>query len=233
MVRLFTKPVKKVVQDTFEAPKELVKLNPAYEQRKKELEADFQARKLSLEAQLRVIENSIEIKRSKREEAEVPITERIKVAEERERKVLLREEEVARNQQQAFEQERKAETKLEDVQILSDQLGETRVRQMVKEQTLEVREKVVRQNENRVLLGIDALNKRQIEVQAGLSLREEAVTLRELDIQSKEENLVTREKELSDGHIWLNDQRGVLARAWAELKRKQNVKSNRPSRKSP
>jgi hypothetical protein len=199
-------------------------LSQDYSNKDSSLAADFDRRKAEKEALIKIVDSTLEIKRSKRDEVERPLIDIQRGLQEQSQRLEEREKQIPIEQQKVFEREREAEKKLTDVQSLSDQLGETRVRLMVKEQTLEGREKALKHNENKILLGFEELAKKRNEVQSELLVREEEVTVRELTLQGKEENLVKREKELLDGHIWLNDQRGVLARAWSELQNK--IKQN-------
>lgn len=189
------------------------------------LREDFEREKMQKEQIIAVLDNTIALKRSKREEAERPFIEIQKELDVRAEKLLAREKASVDEMQKAFHMEQEAQNKLTDVQALSDQLGETRVRQLVKEESLKNLEKALKHNENQYLLKIDRFSHEMNESTALLQERENAMMLRELNLQGKEDNLVKREKELLDGHIWLNDQRGVLERAWVELRKKENGKS--------
>lgn len=191
------------------------------------LEIDSEIKRKELWKDIDLLENVLAIKRAERIQLDRPFIDRTGELNQREIEIIEARKVVSQDQQKAFEIQRMAENKLEDVQILADQLGETRVRQMVKEHMLQEREKNVKGGEQKILLGFDSLYKRQQEVKTELKLREDAVELKELNVTSEKDNLVKREKELLDGHIWLNDQRGVLARAWQELKNKQNGRSTK------
>lgn len=195
------------------------------------LESEFEHQKMQKEAIIKVLDNTIALKRSKREEAERPFIEIQKELDVRAAVLLEKEKASADEMQRAFYMEREAENKLADVQSLSDQLSETRVRQLVKEESLKNLEKALKHNENQYLLKVDKFSQEVNMATALIQERENAILLKELNVQSKEENLVKREKELLDGHIWLNDQRGVLKRAWAEVKRKQNDSFSKKGRK--
>ena len=183
--------------------------------------ADFERERLDKRRTIDALDNVIALKQSKRNEAEVPLTEKWKAIGEREKDLQDREKILSEGLQKVFERESDAEKKLESVQCLADQLGETRVRQMVKEKTLQSLEKALKENETQYLSKVERFSHEVNEAAARIQEKENAVNLKELNVQSQEENLVKREKELLDGHIWLNDQRNVLARAWSELKEKQ------------
>lgn len=234
MARLFKKPKETSKQNPvgeslkeLKAEEELDEFKSRVTQEKEILIESFEREKAEREALIKVLDNTIELKRQKREEAEVPLLERVRLIDERERVLAEKETQVSQDRQRAFETQREAERKLEDVQELTDQVGETRVRQMVKEKTLIERENVLKGRENEYLIKIEKFSHEINESAARIQERENAVYLKELNLQSKEENLAKREKELLNGHILLNDQRGTLERAWNELKEKQHGSSSK------
>lgn len=218
--------LKALYDKIFATEKELEKWQADFKTAQISLEGDFEKDKARKEQALGSLENTLEIKRAEYAELSKPFMDRSQELNEREQKLLMRERQASEESQKAFETQKEAENKLADVQSLSDQLGETRVRQLVKEESLKNLEKTLKHSETQHLLKLERFSHEVNESAALIQERENAVMLKELNVQSKEENLVKREKELLDGHIWLNDQRGVLARAWAELsRRKENGKS--------
>ena len=214
----------------FEAEKKLLGLEDASVIAQTHIREEFEFIRKEKQAEIDALSSVLAIMQSERIELEKPITHKRLELDEREKKIEERAQKVRDDEQKALEREREAEAKLESVQQLADELGETRVRQVVKEKLLKGREDGLRDSENRHLLKIDQFNLSVRGVEEGLEERERVVKLRELNVNGKEENLEKREKELLNGHILLNDQRGTLARAWKELKQKQHGSTKRPKR---
>lgn len=206
-----------------EVEQDLSKWQQDFESIKSTFESEFKHNKLEKERLLVVLENTLATKRQQRDAAEVPIFEKLKVLDEREKLLIEKEKETFSEKQLALQREREASVKLEDVQILADQLGETRVRQMVKEKSLKELEKALHHNENEYLLKIERLSHEVNESAARIQERENALLLKELNIQSKEENLVKREEALLSERLLIQSQRQALMAA------KQHGSSHRRS----
>lgn len=166
---------------------------------------------------IKALDTTIALKRNKRDEAERPLIEFQKELNDRENALALTERTLFDETQKIRLKERDTERKLEDVQALSDQLGEVRRRHLVKEGLLIHREEMLKDKEMSYLTKIEKFSREVNESAAKIQERQNEVLMKELNIESKEENLKKREKELLDGHAWLNDQRAVLQRAWNEL----------------
>lgn len=213
----------KTLYDKISSVEKLVEeFEARYADTKLDLERTLGRRKLELEREISTLENVLIFKREEHAELVKPITLLSKALQEKESELLVREQLADEATQRAFEREREAEKKLESVQELADELGESRVRLTIKERTLQGREDLLKDKETQYLVRIERFSREVNESSARIQERVNEVTLKELNLQGKEENLVKREKELLDGHIWLNDQRGVLDRAWKELKKKKS-----------
>jgi hypothetical protein len=184
------------------------------------MDKTFQGHVASLTKELKDIENALVFKREESAELEKPLTERIKAIDAREQKVIQSELDIKTQEQAVFEKERATEAKLDSIKDLSDELAEMRVRLNIREKQHASKEASLKTKEMEYLVAVQNLKENEKNISAALQNREYAVSLKELGVQSREENLIQREQKLSEGHIWLNDQRGVLERAWAELKRK-------------
>lgn len=200
--------------------KELESINTASEITRRSLEESLNESANEIRKQIADLDNVLFFKREERVELEKPLTARSKALDEREQKLSIRSQSLDDAVQAVFERERATESKLEGIQDLADTLGETRVRLAVKEKTLQGRENLLRDRESNHLIQVEFFNENVKKSYESARQREYDVSLREMNIESEKENLVKREKQLSDDHIWLNDQRGVLARAWEELRRK-------------
>lgn len=205
----------------FEKEKELESISFANQEKKRQLDIGLVFSSAEIKRQLDEVESELIIKRQERVELEKPFNDRSKELDERSLKLDERSKSLDDATQAVFERERAAEGKLEAVQDLADSLGKTRVRLSVKEKTLEGREKILKEKETRQLVSIQNWNEEEARRNDGLQSRAYSIELRELNVQGKEENLIRREKELLDGYIRLEDQRGTLARAWDELERKR------------
>lgn len=217
--------LKALYDKIFFAEKGLEKRESDFKATKIAFEEDFEKDKARKEQEIVSLENTLGIKRAEYAQLSKPFIDRSSELDWREVKLIEREKSSSDEMQKAFHMEHEATNKLADVQSLSDQLGETQVRQLVKEESLKNLEKTLKHNENQYLLKVERFSHEVNESAALIQERENAILLKELNVQGKEENLIKREKELSDGRTWLTDQREVLRRAWAELNRKQNDKS--------
>lgn len=200
--------------------KALEGLDGEYEGKKYALEEEFSKKKAFAERELFDITNALEIKRTDYAQKLIPITERSQGLDEREKTLLEKEGKVLEREQGVFEREHEVESKLSGVQDLADELGETRIRLKVKEKTLDGREKLLKDNEDTLLLRIERFSHEVNESSALLQERVNEIELRELNIKSNQENLAQREVALSNGKIRLADREATLARAWKELKTK-------------
>jgi len=239
MAKLFQKPVQeskeqlaKLQSDIFEAMRRVEGIDAEFAEKYRALDIEFLGKKSEKQKELDALENILGILRAERVELEKPIEHKRKELAEREVKIVEKEKSLTDQMQKAFEREREADTKLEDVQSLSDELGETRVRQMTKEKLLKGREDALKDRESAHLVKIERFSHEVNEAAARIQERENALFIKESTVQGKEENLVKRKKELLDGYILLNDRRGALERAWRELELKQHGKSQRTSRHS-
>jgi epidermal growth factor receptor substrate 15 len=205
----------------YEKEREWESISSSFEVKKNATDATFNEYTESLKRQIRELESVLALKRSERVELEKPYIGRSKELDERQSKLDERSKSLDEYAQATFEKERAAEGKLEGIQDLADTLGETRVRLTVKENLLNGREMLIKDKEMRLLVQDSKQQERANKIAAQLQERDNAVTLKELNVQGKEENLERREKELLDGFILLNDQRGTLGRGFNELRRKQ------------
>lgn len=185
------------------------------------IDKTFQEHVASLTKELKDIENALVFKREERAELEKPLTERIKIIDARELKVIQSELDIKAQEQAVFEKERTTEAKLDSIKDLSDELAEMRVRLNIREKQHASKEASLKTKEMEYLVAYQNFREEAAKIRNQFQEREYAIAMRELNVQSKEENLVSREQKLTDGHIWLNDQRGVLERAWRELKSKE------------
>ena len=201
-------------------------------------EEDFKARRIALEAQeeeerltyertkqqkideIKILDSSLVFKREERAELLKPLdSKRIELTQWEER-LKSKEEVLDTETQNAMRKEKEYESKLDSVRDMADELGEQRVKIQVRERMLDGKEEKINDSEMKHLVRISQWNEQEANLRNDWQAREYAVALREVSLEGKEENLVKREKQLSDGLLWLQDQRGVLARAWKELNRK-------------
>lgn len=237
MTTLFKKPklepkeyLKKIEEQILVKTEMLENLDEQYRDKSVILLATYGKEKEQLQKELTGIENVLGILRQERIELEKPIIEKTVVLVERENAVAKREETITQREQKVFEGERGNESKLESIKELSNQLGEEKISHMVKGKTLIHRENLLKTRETEYLAEITAFNEWKRQEVERIKNREYVVSIDELNVQSKEENLVKREKELTNGFILLTDQRETLARAWKELERKQHDGSKRAKR---
>lgn len=193
--------------------KDLVIWESDLKRRKADSETEFIQKKTEKERLFKVLENTLETLRQQRDAAEIPVFEKLKVLDEREIILNEREKQVFAEKQEALRREEEASVKLEDVQILADQLGETRVRQMIKEKSLKELEKALQHNENLYLLKVERFSHEVNESAALIQERENTILLKEQNIESKEENLAKREEALINERLLIQSQRQALMAA--------------------
>lgn len=206
--------------EIYEKERELEALNLSSNTLRNALNASFLEDSERIKKELEGLKSQLAIKRAERIELDKPITDRQNSLDARAISLDVRAKEIDEKEQKVFEGERENEMKLESLKDLADNLGETRTRLVIKEKLILGREGNLKNREVQYLVAVENLNERERQFVEAVKEREYALQLKELNVQSKEENLVKREKELSDGHIWLNDQREVLERAWKEIKKK-------------
>lgn len=230
-MQLFKKPdlqktereayLKELESQILRKEQELVLMNRSADETKRTLDETLAVSSVAIRKQIEEIDNVLKLKQAERRELEKPIGDRMKSLDERAISLDLRAKAIDEKEQQVFERERGTETKLESLKDLSDDLGETRTRLLIKEKLVLGREGILKNRETQYLLAVEDHSAKERKFYELVQEREYAISLRELNLQSKEENLAKREKELLNGHILLNDQRGVLARAWGELEKKK------------
>lgn len=186
------------------------------------MDKTFQEHVASLTKELKDIENALVFKREERAELEKPLTERIKAIDAREQKVIQSELDIKAQEQALFEKDYATEAKLDSIKDLSDELAEMRVRLNIREKQHDAKASSLKNKEIEYLVAYQNFREEAAKIRNQFQEREYAIELRELNVQSEKENLVKREKELSNGYILLTDQRGTLERAWQELRRKEN-----------
>ncbi len=222
--------LKSIYNKISEKELELASFERRASERKDKEEQSLAADKLKRENEINTLEAVLVEKRAERANLEKPLTERIAALDNRENVLNDLEKTLKDNEQSVFEREKACDVQLDGIKDMADELGETRLRLSVKEKQLKGREDRIKEGETAHMLKVDKFSQEVNKAAAIVQERENAVLLKEQQVDAKEENLVKREKELLNGHILLNDRRGVLARAWKELGEKQHGKSNRPSR---
>lgn len=180
---------------------------------------DIQRKK---QTEINDIEAQLIGKRAERANLEKPLTERSHNVFLQERAVIEREETIGAKEQAVFERERECEIKLDGIRDLSDQIGESRTRLVIRETQQKRKEEILGNREHEYLIKIDAFNSHVVSKTKEFDQRAYELGVQGLDLKSKEENLRRREQALLDGHIKLNDQRCTLERAWKELDIKKN-----------
>lgn len=216
-------------KEIFRVTEELEKAKTHFADAYVELDKEFSAKKALKEKELASLENTLMFLRSERAELEKPIEHKREELNQRESELKKREIEVLSESQKAYEREREAEKKLESVQELADELGETAIRHMVKEKLLNGREESIKSKEAQYLLKVEKFSHEVNESAARIQERENDLIVREANLDGKEENMVTREKELKAGYVLLNDRRTLLEKGWTELREKQHGKSDTAS----
>lgn len=207
---------------------ELESLKESYVAKSIELNNDFEAERDKKQRELGELENTLVFKRMEQAELAKPFNTRTQELNERESALKDKESQFLSHEQQVFEREREAEKKLESVQDLADQIGEARVRQLVKDKLLIVKENTLKQRENAHLLRSEELAQKANDMHAEFLEREEKVSLRELNVESRSENLLERESTLAKANIMLRDREQMLKRGFDELRLKQNGSTERP-----
>ncbi len=174
------------------------------------LDENFKKQSKLLTKQLEDIESELAIKRSERAELEIPLDARKNSLAEREQVILKKEESLESEKQTLLQRERECEIKLESIKNLSDELGEMRVKLLIREKKQESKDRLLADREMQHLILIQNWKEFETKSRNDLQSREYAVAIHEMNLQSEK-----------DGHIWLNDQRGILSRAWKELTNKK------------
>ena len=130
------------------------------------------------------------------------------------------------------EREKNVDELTELLQDKLDSVGEREETVRTREQRVELKEMGVKNQYESTIEGSKALSKeiKDFAVIRGKAEKEigdkkETLTLKEKTLNSREASLVAREKSLNDTDRQLKDERGTLARAWAELER---MKANIP-----
>lgn len=200
---------------------ELVLINRSADETKRSLDESLEVSSAAIRKQITEIDNVLKIKQSERAEIEKPIADRNKSLDERASLLDVRAKDIDSREQNVFEREREVESKLEGLKDLSDDLGETRTRLLIKEKLVLGRESVLKNRETEYMLAIQNFQAEDKKFLERVKEREYALQLKELNLEGKEENLKHRERELLNGHILLNDQRGTLERAWKEFESKK------------
>lgn len=175
----------------------------------------------SLTDEIERVENVLKIKRSERVELDKPYISRIQNLDGREQELNQLLKSINEKEQSLFEREHVVESKLEGLKDLSDELGEARIRCQLKEKTLSQREDSLKRRESIYLANIEQFRNNERNFAAQMQKRESEISLREFNVESRTENQLQREKQLSDGFILLKDQRETLGRAWKELEKKK------------
>lgn len=217
-----TKYLQELEEKIFQAEKKLENTESLFSESTKTLQDEFSRKKWETESAIYALESILILKREERVQLEAPFIDRTHSLDAREKQLSLRSEFLDGEEQKVFERERACQSTLEGVQDLSDSIGEMRVRLTVREKLLDGKERLLKDRETQHLIKVKNLEEQAKQIASQIENRAEAVKLQELNIESKEENLAKREKELLNGHIQLNDQRGTLARAWKEIERKKN-----------
>lgn len=231
MVRLFERPelgkkekesyLKTLEMKILQKEQEWEATQERMAENQKAIDKTFQNRAASLTKELNDIENALVFKREERAELEKPLIERMRAIDARESKVIQGELDIKTQQQAIFEKERATEAKLDGIKDLSDELAEIRVRLNIKEKQHDTKAQSLANKEMEYLIAYQNFREEAAKIRDTFKEREYAISLRELNVQSEKENLLKREQLLENGHIWLNDQREVLGRAWAELRSKK------------
>lgn len=231
MTLLFKKPaieskeyLTKLHKEIFKATKDLEELRSQFTEAHTALERDFEKRKAHTQKDIAALENTLAIKRQERAQLEAPLTLQSKALEQREDILSERESVLTEEFRVCFEKEREAEKKLEEVQALADDLGDEKVRLQVKEKLLVGREAGLKDREMKHLLNTDAQEREGNRIAGLLMERENAVSLREQNVESKLENISQREKELEKTRLLVQSQRESLL-----LAQKEHGSSNRRS----
>ena len=169
--------------------------------------------------EIKILDSALALKREERAELLKPLdSKRIELTQWEDR-LKSKEEVLDTETQNAMRKEKEYESKLDSVRDLADELGEQRTKLQLRERVLDGKEEKIKDSEMKHLVHIAQWNEQEANLRNQWQAREYAVALREVSIEGKEENLIKRERQLSDGLAWLQDQRGVLARAWRELKK--------------
>lgn len=174
------------------------------------------------------LESVLVFKREEQAELEKPLSEKWARMNERDKTQDARQKELDNQTQGVFEREHECDMRLESMQNMADELSESRVRIASKERYLQKQKEVLDDRETQYLLLVDARNEEEGKKRNELQVLEFGLSLREVEITSKEENLLHREKELLDGFALLTDRRGVLERAWKELQSKYGTTRTAP-----
>lgn len=213
--------LKALYSKIYDKERELEELKTTGDATKKALDDSFAEFSAQVKKDTAELESELNIKRSERAELEKPLTERIKAIDAKEQKVIQSELDIKVQEQALFEKDYATETKLNSIKDLSDELAEMRVRLNIREKQHDAKASSLKTKEMEYLVAYQNFREEAAKIRNQFQEREYAIELREMNVQSEKENLVKREKELSNGYILLTDQRGTLERAWDELRRKQ------------
>lgn len=194
------------------AERRFEELDGKYAAKSVQLEHEYAAKLLLLTKDTDALENSLAIKRSEYAQLSKPFEDRSSVLNEREKQLDGREETLNSYEQTVFQREHDTENKLQSVQELCNKVGETNIKQQVKEGILKLREESLKEKETEILAGLEHLALKRNEVSAELLKREEIVTLRELNVDSERENLVNREKQIEKDLRFIQDRKGIMDR---------------------
>lgn len=213
--------LKTLYDKIFFKEQELETLTIDAQSKKETLERDYEEDRARKNKEIDSLEDVLGIKRAEYAELIKPSIDRSKELDTREAVFAEKELLCKENEQTVFERERNVENRLQDLQLLSDKLGDIKIQQENEKTVLGTRETLLKEKEIQYLAKIDHFS---AEVNKAATLTQERgneLSLRELNLQGKEENLAQREARLIKDNILLNDQRGVLKRAFEELQRKQ------------
>lgn len=209
----------------FNAEKDWESKKKSIEQESSVLDEQFTKRKAYTVNEIISLESVLTFKRQERLQLEAPFVDRTESLNERENALNKKSSDLEDEKQAIFERERGYEIKLESVKDLADEVAETRTKLSIRLKLLDGKESALKTKEAQHLVHISEFEEAKNNTILFFQEREQSIILRELNLESKEENLAKREKQLLEGHILLNDQRGTLSRAWKELERKKHGSS--------
>ena len=218
-MQLFKKPnlepknyLAKLQAEIFATEKRLEGLQGKYARKDGELDVEYQEKLAILKKDTDELENNLAIKRSEYTQLCKPFENKLGTLNEREKTLDERERTLAECEQSVFEREHDVENKLQGVQELCNQVGETTIKQADKERILTSREETLKQKETEILVGFEQLAEQRNRVQAELLTREEAVALRELNVESALENIANREKQIVKDLRLIQDRKAMHQR---------------------
>lgn len=233
MSRLFQKPILKkesiftdsIKNSTLEMEQKLEIAEKVFAEKCERLEEDFERRKSEKERAIALLDSTLELKRSRRAELEYPILERTKSLEDREALLVEREENVKKRENKVLEREREVDKGTEDIEILAEEVKKVEVRLESKEKLIAGRLAYLEDGERKYNLKIEAFSHEVNMAAARIQERENELSIKELNVQSKEENITKREEKMLEEKLLIESKRQALLAA-----QKLNGKSNGPRR---